>query len=271
MNWLDKFERRFGRLGINNLMMYIVMLNVFVFCLTLMDRSGSLIYKLVLIPSEVMRGEIWRVITFIFIPPSFSMLWIIFTLYFYYIAGTGLEQEWGTFKFNVYYFTGMIGTIIASLVSGHWATPLYLNLSLFLAFARIYPNFELLLFFVLPVKIKYLAWIQCFFIGLLFIIGSTSSRIFILVSIANYFIFFARDIIAGTKNTRRNYHNRKSFRSSIPKDITIHRCTVCGKTEKDDSKLEFRYCSQCEGDYEYCMEHLKDHDHIKGEVLSGKE
>lgn len=262
MRWLDKLERSIGRFTIRNLMAYIVGITGVVYALAYFDTSGIVIGKLMLIPELVKRGEVWRLITYIFIPPATSIFWILFTLYFYYMVGSALEHEWGSFRFNVFYFTGMIGTTVAAFITGYGATSAYLNLSLFLAFARLYPDFELLLFFFIPVKVKYLAMLDWAFFAFTVLMGDRSSRIIAIVSIANYFLFFGRDIITRTKSSRQVYNNRRRFHSDIPRNFTIHRCTICGKTEKDDPNMDFRYCPQCEGDYEYCMDHVRGHQHI---------
>ncbi|MDF2592252.1 MAG: hypothetical protein K0S75_1718 [Clostridia bacterium] len=266
MKWLNKLERVLGRFAIRNLMTYIVMLNAVAFVLIYLDlyvlQTGILYSKMVLIPQLVLRGEIWRLVTFLAIPPSFSLMWVFFTLYFYYMVGGALESEWGTFKFNAYYFLGILATIAVSFIFNVAVTPIYINLSLFLAFARIYPNYELLIFFVLPVKVKYLALIDWAFIAFTILVGSMSSKLTAIISIINFFIFFGPDILSGAKGNRQVHQNRQRFRREIPKDLTYHKCTICGKTEKDDPALEFRYCDKCEGDYEYCMEHVKNHEHI---------
>ncbi len=261
MNWLDKLERKFGRFAIERLMMYIVGLNAFVYILGYID--SSITFRLMLIPSFVMRGEVWRLFTYIFIPPAASPIFIFFALYLYYMIGNSLEHEWGSFKFNMYYLVGMLGTTLAAFITGGSVTATYLNLSLFLAFAMIYPNYEFLLFFILPVKVKYLAWLNWFFIGITVLFFPLPNKIAAIVSIINYFIFFGKDMITGAKNNRTVYSNRKRFRQNMPKDFTIHKCVICGKTEKDDPKMDFRYCVDCDGDYEYCMEHLKTHEHVK--------
>lgn len=265
VNWLDRLERRFGRVAIKGLMTYIVALNGIVFLLMLLDPTGIFVHKLTLIPAFVLRGEIWRLVTYIFIPPDTSLLWIIFALYFYYMVGNSLEHEWGTFKFNIYYFIGMVGTTVAAFITSGETTAVYLNLSLFLAFARLFPDYQLLIFFILPVRVKYLAWLQWAFLGAtVFIFNSPLSyKIAAVVSVVNYFIFFGKDIFIQLRTGRRSYYNRKRFHAEIPRDFTIHRCTVCGLTEKTDPNMDFRYCMQCEGDYEYCMEHLNSHEHIK--------
>lgn len=265
MRWLDKLERKFGRFAIRNLMFYIIGLNAAVFAIFyLTGKDVQFLYNIMLIPAEVLRGEVWRLVTYIFIPSTFDPIWILFTLYFYYLIGSGLEQEWGSFKFNIYYLLGMIGTTIAAFISGAGGTGYYLNLSLFLAFAYIYPNYEILLFFVLPVKMKYLAWLDVAMLGYYFIMGDLSTRLAIVAALVNFLIFFGKDIMYYLRNRGKAQTNKKKFTSqqTIKKDY-FHKCTVCGITEKDDKNMDFRYCSSCEGHYEYCMNHLKDHEHIK--------
>ncbi|NLM12378.1 MAG: rhomboid family intramembrane serine protease [Epulopiscium sp.] len=261
MQWFDKLERKLGRFAIPNLMTYIIGLNAIVFVMTYLYQSS--LYFLMLDPALVLQGEVWRLITFIFIPPTFSPLWAAFVLYFYYMIGTALEHEWGTFRFNLFYLLGMVGTILSAFISSSLVSSTYINLSLFLAFARIYPDYELLLFFILPVKIKYLAWLDWFIFIFTILVYPLPYKFAAIASLINYFIFFGKDIVTNAKTNKEVHHNRKKFKAQIPKDFTIHKCTICGITEKDDPDMEFRYCSTCEGDYEYCMNHLKNHEHIK--------
>jgi membrane associated rhomboid family serine protease len=263
LNWLDKLERRFGRYAIKNLMVYIVGMTGIVYALTYVSSSSFIIGKLMLIPQLVLRGEVWRLVTYLFIPPSSSPMWILFVLYFYYMVGSALESEWGSFRFNIFYLMGMLGTTAAAFITGYGATSLYINMSLFLAFARIYPDYELLLFFVLPIKVKYLAMVDWAFFFFTLLFGDMASRLVAVVSIINYFLFFGKDILSRTKSSRQVHSNRRRFRAELPKDFTIHRCTTCGKTEKDDPNMDFRYCPECEGDYEYCMDHVRNHEHKK--------
>lgn len=158
----------------------------------------------------------------------------------------------------------MLATAVAAFIVGQGTTALYLNLSLFLAFAYVYPDFEILLFFIIPVKVKYLAWLNWAFIAFTVLVSPLSNKVAALVSVSNYFLFFGRDIISNIRNNSSSYRRRKQFTPSLKKS-SIHRCTVCKMTEKDDPTMEFRYCSTCEGDYEYCMNHLKAHQHVKSE------
>jgi hypothetical protein len=260
LKWLNNLERKYGRYAISGLMKYIVAANLAVFLLEIINPG--LEANLMLIPEAVMAGQVWRLITFILIPPATSAFWILFTLYFYFIIGMGLEQAWGSFKFNIYYLVGMIATIIVSLVVGSPATGVFINLTLFLAFASIYPNHEVLLFFILPVKVKYLGILNAVLLAQQFIMGGVGIKLMILASLANYFIFFGKDFIELFKTQKKVKKNKAKFKVIEMKDYVRHRCTVCGITERDDPNMEFRYCSKCSGHKEYCMNHLKNHEHI---------
>lgn len=267
MNFLNKLERKFGHIGIRGLMNYIIGLNILVFILVYTDPSGAFFNKLVLNPQLVLQGEVWRIITFIFIPPTFSIFWLVFVLYFYYMIGSSLEREWGVFKFNVYYFIGILATIAGAFLTGGAATSLYLNLALLLAFACIFPNYQILVFFVLPVKIKYLAWLDAAFLAFHMIIGSFAMRVMIIASIFNFLLFFWRDLYNWVRSGSRAFYKKQAYRAKADtprgRVISVHRCEVCGRSEWDDKSLEFRYCVDCDGDHEYCMEHLANHVHVK--------
>lgn len=260
MSWLDKLERKFGRFAIRGLMKYIIGLNAIVFFLLRVEPQ--FLFSLALIPEYVLQGQVWRLFTYLFIPPSDSVIFIIFALYFYYMIGSTLEQEWGTFKFNAYYLIGMVGTTASVFLTGGVGTALYLNLSLFLAFAYIYPNFQMLLFFFFPIKIKYLAYLDAAFIVYAIITENMAGKIAAVVSILNFLLFFGKDIVLNLKRGRKNYQRKRAYVVEFPKEYIVHRCEVCGRTEKDDKNLEFRYCVDCEGDHEYCMEHLYNHEHV---------
>ena len=212
LKFLDKFDRKYGKFAIRNLMIYIAAGNLAVFLISFM--FPSLPGYLMLIPSLVLKGEVWRLITFIFIPPDTSILFILFAVYFYYMIGNTLEHEWGSFRLNAYYFIGMLATIVAAFITGG-TYGLHLNLSLFLAFAYLYPNHEILLFFVLPVKIKYLAWLNLAFIGFAVITQSLPLKVAAIVSLANYLLFFGDDMIKRIKMRKTSYYNRKNYFKQI--------------------------------------------------------
>ena len=209
MNWLDKLERRFRRFGIPNLMLYIVttMLFVAIFDMVIGFPLSSWI---ALVPSLVAKGQIWRLITFIFLPPASSPITLIISLYFYYFIGSTLERVWGTFRFNVYYICGILGCIIAGLLTGY-GTNTYLNLSLFLAFAYLFPEQQVLLFYIIPIKIKYLAYLDWALFAVSLIFGSWSTRGAIIASLINFFLFFGPDIMDFIR-TRRGNSVQRNFR-----------------------------------------------------------
>lgn len=214
LNWLQKLERKINKFAIHNLMYYIVALTGLVFILY-MFFGYEFISRLYFFPDAILNGEIWRIITFVFIPPSFSPLWIIFALYFYYMIGRTLEQQWGTARFNLYYMFGVIGTVAASLLTGTIGMPTYLNLSLFLAFAHLFPDFQVLLFLIIPVKMKYLAYLNWFFFAFTILTGSMSDRVAAIVALANFFIFFYGDFTRGVKRRVSNNDTRSEFNRQI--------------------------------------------------------
>ncbi|NMB34395.1 MAG: rhomboid family intramembrane serine protease [Clostridium sp.] len=264
MNLIDRLERKFGKYAIRNLPMYICGLNLLVYLLGLLDTN---IYRhIFLIPQLVIKGEVWRLITYVFIPPETSyssIIWILFILYFYYTMSTTLENEWGSFRFNIYYFAGMLGTTIASFIFQIPATAVFINLSIFLAFAHLYPEYRIYIFMLIPIKIKYLGWLSWAFIGYKLIVYPPFMKVYVLIPIINFFLFFAKDIYMEYRTKGNAAYRRRKFKGSHKEKLYIHKCTVCGITEKDDPNMEFRYCLTCEGNYEYCMEHLKNHEHIR--------
>lgn len=262
MNWLNKLERRFGRYAISGLMRYIVMITGLVYIFTLFDPEKRAILSLYLDPSSVLRGEIWRLVTFIFIPPASSPIWIIFILSFYYTMGTSLEQTWGSFKFNMFYIVGMASTIMMAFATGLGATSLYLNLSLLLAFAFVFPNYEILLFFVLPVKVKYLAWLNWAFLLLVLLTNPLSEKLMVIAALTNYALFFGKEtwIAVCRKNTAAA--NRRRFSAESVISPAKHECALCGKTEQSDPKAVFAICKICDGQREYCDRHLEKHPHM---------
>jgi len=263
MNWLDKLERKLGRFAIQNLMSYIIVANAAILLVyTLMPGVGiSVIDKLSFVPRFVLKGEIWRFVTFIFIPPTTELFWGAIALFFYYSISRSLESQWGSFTFNIYYLVGMIGTAVACLLFGFAGTPTYLNLSLFLAYAKIFSERQIYLFFFIPIKVKYLGWAYWGFLLFSALFGGWGSRVLLVVSLANYFLFFGKQNIRSLSTKRKVSHNRREFKKDTPKVIHLHQCSVCGITDRDDPDMEFRYCSKCNGYYEYCSEHISDHEH----------
>lgn len=262
MKFLDKLECKFGKYYIKNLMAYIIGLNAIVYIMMYTSMGQGTVNNLVLVPDLVLKGEVWRLITFIFVPPSSSIIFIAFVLYLYYLAGTTLENYWGGFKFNVYYLIGILSTILISFITDTPATSAYINLSLFLAFARIAPEFPMLIFFIIPAKAKHLAVLNWIFIiyNLIFA-GSLGERLLVLAPVINYLIFFGKDILTRSVSSTKNYQRQREFDKKIKPTEYRHKCVVCGVTEIEDPNMEFRYCSKCSGNKCYCINHIKNHKH----------
>ncbi len=219
MKWIHKLEFKYRRYAISNLMTYIVILNAVVFALDMFIPQSHLFAKFSLDPAMILKGEVWRLVTFLFLPPRTSPIWIVFTLYFYYMVGSNLENQWGSFRFNLYYLIGALSTIAAAFISfaltgfGEVSAE-HLNLSLFLAFAYLFPNFEVLLFFFIPIKVKYIAWFNWAFIVFSLIFNYLPMKLAAIASVVNYFIFFGSDLITTLKLRIKTYKNRKRFRDA---------------------------------------------------------
>ncbi len=267
--WLDKLEKKIGKYCIKNLMLYITALNGVVFILQYLAPEADFVGKLMLVPSLVKQGEVWRLVTFLFIPMTFRPVRILFALYFYYLIGSSLEREWGSFKFNVYYFIGVLGTIAGAFLGG-LGTSTFLNLSLIFAFAYLFPNYQIMIFYLFPVKVKYLALFYAAGLVFTFAFMPIVGLITVLGSAVNFILFFWKDIYYRLRFNRRAYMSQKEFKEKIPKIHVMHRCTICGITDVEDRKMDFRYCVECDGDYEYCMDHLYNHEHVKADAQANK-
>lgn len=211
MNWLNRLNRKFGRYAIRNLMYILSGAILAVYMADWLIPNLNLQSYLYLDMDLVARGEVWRLITFIFMPPASSPLWILFNLYFYCLIGNALENQWGSFKFNLFYLCGMLGAILSALFTGY-ATNSFLNLSLFFAFAAIYPDFQLLVFFFIPVKIKYLAIIDAIYYVVMLVMGTWSTRIAILMSLINVILFFGGEFLKHLKSESGYWKTRRNFR-----------------------------------------------------------
>jgi hypothetical protein len=218
MKWLSRLELRYGRYAVRNLTLYITILNVVAFVVSFFlsgSKNPVAASLLAFHRGYVLQGQVWRVLTFIFLPETYNPIFLFITLYFLYFIGTSLENFWGRFKFNVYYLMGAIGTIIAAFIVGFGWTGMYLNLSLFLAFATLFPDHEFLLFFILPVKAKYLAYVDIAFLLYMIMVyiraGDWSAPAAVIAALVNYLIFFGGDIINWIKLKKQVNSNRKRF------------------------------------------------------------
>jgi hypothetical protein len=252
MRWIDKLERRLGFLAIPGLPKAIVGFTALVFVLGYV--TPDFVPALNLDPERIRHGEIWRLLTYIFIPPTPSLFWILFALWFLWWIGEGLERAMGPFQLTLYFFIGMLGTTAAAFFTDSRFSNSMLMASLFYAFARFYPDEVIYVLFILPLKIKWIAWISAAFLFAGFFLGSMSYRAAVVAAFANYLIFFGPEIWQQARHRREVSSRRQRFETSVRgSDEALHHCKVCGATELTNSDLEFRVARDGE---EYCVPHL---------------
>ena len=281
---MSKFEKRFGKYAISNLSLILILCYVVGYFIELVN-ADFLLY-LTLNPYAILHGQIWRIFTWIIIPPSSLDPFTIIMLLFYYNIGTSLERTWGTYRYNVYLLSGMLFTVMGSFVwlaieyfvggpvmnlsyistiASLYFSTYYINMSIFLAFAATFPEVQVLLMFIIPVKVKLLGILYGLVLVYDFLFaGSLVTRIAIASSLLSFVIFFFTSrshIHMSPKQMKR----RAEFKQDIRRNsrVTKHKCAICGQTEDDDPSLEFRFCSKCNGNYEYCQQHLFTHTHVQ--------
>ena len=256
MGFKDKLERKLSRFAIPHLTLLIIIGQVLFFILHFTHHN--IVDRMYLDPSLVRAGQWWRLFTFVFIPPSYSLIWLFFDIYFFYLIGSALENTWGELHYNLFLFIGWMATVAAAfLVPGGAVASVYLFGSVFLAFAFLYPEFVIYVALILPVRVKYLGWIMWAIYGWMFLNGNWSQRVIIVAAVLNFLLFFRRDII-----NRIRYGHRKMVQNAAKaSDEPFHRCAVCGITDRTNPEMEFRYCNRCAGTPCYCMNHIHTHEH----------
>ena len=274
-NWLDKMERRFGRYAIRNLTMYLLAGYAIGYLLSF--TMPQLLTYFTLEPALILKGQVWRLLSWVIIPPNDNIIFVIFMMLLYYSLGNTLESYWGAFRYNVYIFSGILFTVIGAFIVngliggitgfGSLYSTYYINMSIFLACASIMPDYQLLLYGIIPIKMKWLAILDVVLLAVDAVQGGLIIRIVIIASLLNFIIFFFCN-----RNLRGHSPKQAARRKKFQKQISRpqnqyaggakHRCAVCGRTELDPT-LEFRYCSKCNGNYEYCQDHLFTHEHVK--------
>jgi membrane associated rhomboid family serine protease len=259
MAFLDKLQRRFGRYAVPRLTEGLIACQAVAFFLGQGNPAFS--QRIALIPRLVLHGEPWRLVTFVCDPPAQNLLFAFFFWYFFYMLGTVLEQTWGAFRYNVFLLVGWLATIAASFLQPNApASIAFLQGSVFLAFAYLYPNFQILLFFILPVKVKWLAFLQWLVYFFAVVAGNWMTRLAILASVLNFALFFWHDIYLRIKSgQRRMTQQTQSIRQA---NTPHHTCSVCGATDLSDPNMNFRYCSKCAGAPCYCTNHIHTHQHV---------
>jgi membrane associated rhomboid family serine protease len=252
MRFLDKLERRIGFIAIPGLVRAIVTLNVLVFILVYLNKGFD--SYLALDMARIRAGEVWRLVTYIFVPQMSHPLMVLIALWFLWFIGDGLERAWGPFRLTLYFLVGMIGTTLAALLSSSQFSNQMLFTTLFFAFAHFYPDEIIYVFFILPLKIKWIAWVYAAFLLLAFVTQSNSYRLALIAALSNYLIFFGPGVIQQVRQRKEVAVRRKRFEiQSRTEEEPLHRCATCGATELTDPSLEFRVARDGE---EYCLAHL---------------
>ncbi len=285
MDFFRKFENKYYKYAIPNLMYYIVILYAAGLAMFVVPGTQfvNFYYQYLALDAEaILHGQIWRIITFLIFPPSFGLFRFttiffgVIALFMYHSLGLTLEHIWGPFRFNVFFFMGVLMQVVACLVGylvfgERWIlTTGFINASIFLAFAIYFPDVQFLLFFIIPVKAKWLAVAESLMYLYSFIFGNAAIRCELVISLANILVFFLM-----TRNYKKfspkEMKRKNTFKKEVkimPQGKTRHRCAVCGRTELDGADLEFRYCSKCQGSYEYCQDHLYTHQHVTDNIRS---
>lgn len=271
MKFINKLERKFGKYAIRNLSLVMIIGYVIGYGFNML----GVLEFFTLNPALVMKGQIWRLFTWVITPPEDLGIFTIIMLFFYYSLGTSLENTWGTFRYNLYIFSGIlftaVGTLIMYGISVVLNTPIYgsvstyyLCMSIFLAFAMEYPNMQIYLYMIIPVKVKWMAYIDIAFLTYSFVLSGWIGRTMIITSLLNFIVVFL-----ATRNYRKISPTEIKRKQRYKQQIKVaqatvgHKCTICGQTPEDNPDLQFRYCSRCNGNYEYCQNHLFTHEHVK--------
>lgn len=313
---LDKLERKFGKFAIPNLMNYVIgayILGYFLQIMSAATNANSFLAMLTLEPYLIIHNlQIWRILSWVLIPPSRSLLFAVIMMYFYWQLGRTLENSWGTFRFNLYMFGGMFLTVLGAFVfyglfylatgieyptMGAFFSTDYINMSIFLAFSLLLPDMQVMLYFLIPIKMKWLAYLYVAMLVLSVYSTPLPGKVAIISSMLNFIIFYfankKSNFSSGARRNNRGRHTTRSFTWTSyrgtgqgasgqtgsqstsgaqanreaprpkPSQISRHKCAICGRTELTNPELEFRFCSKCNGNYEYCSDHLFSHSHVE--------
>ena len=257
---ISKLERILGRFAVPNLTLFVIAGQVAIF--VGMQADPALLSRVELVPQKILDGEVYRLLSFLVVPPDTYPIWAFFFWYLFYLMGTSLEAFWGTFKYNLFWLIGYVATVAVGFLTpeipvSNW----FLQGTVFLAFAYLNPNFELCLMFILPVKIKWFALLTWIGFVLTFVSGDWSTRLSVAAAVANFFVFFGSSILWRAKLGQRHMAGQAKRFAVRPPSFN-HKCETCGITDASHPKMDFRYCSQCTADQCYCSDHIRSHEHI---------
>ena len=258
MDWIASLEKRIGSWAIPNLTLYLMAIQVI--GVVLLMGGYAKLEDLVLVGGLVEVGQWTRLLSFMMIPKTLSPLWLFFAFYIFYLMGSALEREWGSFRFNLYILFGYLFTIAAAFIAPSAVISNYFFLgSVFLAFATLFPNFEFRLFFILPVKVKWLGWLTAGIYILTLISEDVGSRLCVVAAFANYLLFFGKAFFQNFKaaKRRKTYEVKREETAAQP----LHTCAECGITDKSHPSMHFRYCSTCTKCF--CEDHISTHSHAE--------
>lgn len=287
LTFIDRLQRRLGWLAVPNVTIAIIVGQAVLYVANLLAQNGGgvALDRVMLDPAKVMQGEVWRLVTFLFTPPPIGPIWVIFYFMLFHLFGTTLEQQWGTFKYNLFLLVGYFANVAASFIGAFVlqqqldpgasgtlkfaslaATNGFLYGSVFLAFARLYPDFIMNLFFILPIRVKWLALLAWIGYAYALVVGNWMERMLVMASVLNYLLFFGREHVREVRQGQR----KRTFQAEAKRATASakHVCAVCGLSNADSPRTLFRYCSKCSGQRCYCPDHIRDHEHvIDGEAV----
>lgn len=284
LTFVDRLQRRFGWFAVPNVTMALIVGQAVLYVANFLAMRGVLpggiaLDRLMLDPAKVMQGEVWRLVTFLFTPPMIGPIFVIFYFALFHLFGTTLEREWGTFKFNLFLLVGYLANVAAAFAGAFIlqqqleimagdvlqfaslnATNGFLYGSIFLAFARLYPDFTMNLFFILPIRIRWLALLMWIGYAYALVTGGWMTRMLVIATTLNYILFFGQEHIREWRHGRRKrvFLAETKWASAPAK----HACAVCGRSSVNEPRTLFRYCSKCTGQRCFCPEHIRDHEHV---------
>ena len=293
MNFIDKLERKFGKYATDK--MPFILIACYALGYMIEKINYSWINYLTLNPYLILKGQVWRLVSWILIPPSESnIFFVLIMLFFYYSISMSLVKTWGVFKYNLYIVVGLLCSIIGCFIcmgvcylfvgdviesagasyffqiGSQYFSTFYVNMSILLAYAATFPNAMILMFFIIPLKVKWLGFFEGAIIlyNLIVGVGNPYHNIFfrfgVISALLNFGLFMLL-VRGGYRMRPSQIKRRMTFEreTNTSRTIAKHKCAICGRTDETNPELEFRFCSRCNGNYEYCSDHLFSHKHVE--------